>query len=137
MLKRLAFGFVWVFVIILVVTAFAKNLFEKSVAYIPPIMTTYSGVVAGGAGNVIFYLTDNGASNGNALFSSVKAVIPIINDASVNYTYGWVVSADRKTLTINAKASAGINVALLSLTLLGVPGNVANGTVVSCIVAGS
>lgn len=101
-----------------------------------PKIVTLSGTVSS-AGNVIFYLTDNGAAGGNALFTNVDYVNPIVNDSSVNYSYGWTLSGDKKTLTVNTKAAVGINVALLSLTLLGVPSNVANGTAVTCVVVGN
>lgn len=102
-----------------------------------PKIITLSGAVAGGAGNVVFYLTDNGLVGGNALFTNVDYVNPLVNDSTINYSYGWTISGDKKTLTVNTKAALGINVALLSLTLLGVPSNVANGIVVTCVVVGN
>jgi len=96
----------------------------------------YVNTAATTAGNAVFYLTSDKTINGTALFGSVTSVTPIVNDAAVNYTYGWTVSPDKKTLTVNTRSSAGINVALLSLTLLGVPANVANGTAVTVLVKG-
>lgn len=107
-----------------------------------PIYTSYidyvdSAVVAGGAGNATFYLTNNHTSGGTALYTNVSYVNPIINDASLNYSYAWTVSGDKKTLTVNAKAAVGINVALVGLTLLGVPSNVPNGTKIYVLVKGN
>lgn len=99
---------------------------------IPSSSSTYtnSGTVAGGAGNVVFYLTNDKTSTGTALYSSMPTVIPIVNDASTNYTYGWTLSPDFKTLTVNVKTSSALNIAALGITVLGVPANVANGTAV-------
>jgi hypothetical protein len=93
---------------------------------IPSSTYTNSDTVTGGAGNVIFYLTSDKTSTGTALYGSMPTVIPIVNDASTNYTYQWTLSGDFKTLTVNVKSSPGLVVGLL--TLLGVPVNVANGT---------
>ena len=86
------------------------------------------------SGNVTFYLTSDKTSSGAALFSSAPAIVPIINDSDNNYSYEWTLSGDFKTLTVNCKVSSGINVALLGLTLLGAPTNVANGTSVNVLV---
>jgi len=91
--------------------------------------------VAGGAGNAVFYLTNNGLVDGTPLFTTVKSVLPMVNDSALNYTYGWSLSG--ATLTVNVKRSTGINVALLGLTLLGVPANVPNGMNVSVLVHGT
>ena len=88
------------------------------------------------AGNAVFYLTNDGTSGGTATFTSIQIVSPIINDSTLNYTYGWSYNATTKALTVNAKVSTGINVALLNLTLLGIPANVANGTSISVLVKG-
>lgn len=83
-------------------------------------------------GNVVFYLTNDKTSTGTALYSFMPTVIPIVNDASTNYTYQWTLSPDFKTLTVNIKSSPGLVVGLL--TLLGVPVNVANGTAVKVMI---
>lgn len=85
-------------------------------------------------GNATFYLTSDKTSSGAALFSSAPAIVPTINDSDNNYSYEWSLSGDFKTLTVNCKVSSGINVALLGLTLLGAPANVANGITVNVLV---
>lgn len=50
---------------------------------------------------------------------------------------GWTLSADKKTLTVTAKVSSQTDVALIGLTVLGVPTNVTNGTSVSVLVKGN
>lgn len=98
---------------------------------------TNTTAVAGGAGNVIFYLTNDKTSTGTALYSTVNYVNPVVNDSTTNYTYGWSYNAGTKALTVNVKQATGINVALVGLTLLGVPANVANGTSVQVLVKGN
>jgi hypothetical protein len=102
-----------------------------------PIVETFNGVVAGGAGNVVFYLTTDGTSTGTALYTNVNYVLPVVNDSTTNYTYGWTISTDKKTLTINVKATPALAISLLGLTLLGVPANASNGTSVNCLVVGN
>lgn len=100
-----------------------------------PVDYVNNGAVAGGSGNVVFYLTSDKTSTGTALFTSTpNIVIPIVNDSGKNYTYGWTISGDFKTLTVNTKA-VGTSNALLNLLggllpVLTPPVNVANGTVV-------
>lgn len=88
-------------------------------------------------GNATFYLTSDGSVNGPALYTNITGVFPIINDSTQNYTYSWTLSGDKKVLIVNAKVSSGITVALLSLTLLGVPTNVPANTNISVLVKGS
>lgn len=88
------------------------------------------------AGNAIFYLTSDGTSTGTALYTSVNYANPFVNDSTVNYSYSWSYNSGTKALTVNVKAATGLNVALVGLTLLGVPANVANGTQVSVLVKG-
>lgn len=105
----------------------------------PTINTDYtnSASVSGGAGQSVFYLTSDKTPTGSALYPvSVDFVAPIINDANNNYTYGWSYNATTKALTVTAKISAATNVALLGISLLGVPVNVANGTQISVLVKG-
>ena len=98
---------------------------------------TNTAVVAGGAGNAVFYLTSDKTSTGIALYTNITYVNPIVNDSSLNYSYGWNYNAGTKALTVNTKAAVGLNIALLSLTLLGVPSSVANGTNVQVLVKGN
>lgn len=98
---------------------------------------TNSGVVAGGAGNVVFYITSDKTSTGTALYTNINYVAPIVNDSNVNYTYGWSYNPTTKALTVNVKSATGINVAVLGLTLLGLPTNSPNGTSVQVLVKGT
>lgn len=98
---------------------------------------TNTVAVAGGAGNAVFYLTSDKTSTGTALYTTVTYVNPIVNDSTVNYTYGWSYNAGTKALTVNVKQATGINVALVGLTLLGVPANAPNSTNVSVLVKGN
>lgn len=92
--------------------------------------TTTSGVAT-------FYLTSDKTSTGTALYSVVDLIMPIINDATLNYTYGFsTYNSLTKSITVTAKVSAGINVALLGLTLLGAPASVPNGTSIQVLVKG-
>lgn len=102
-----------------------------------PVDYTNTVAVAGGAGNAVFYLTSDKTSTGTALYTNVTYVSPIVNDSTVNYTYGWSYNAGTKALTVNVKQATGINVALLSLTLLQTPNNVANGTSVQVLIKGN
>lgn len=96
---------------------------------------------AGGAGNVIFYLTKDGTATGQALFSNVLYVNPIVNNSGANYTYGWSLSTDKKVLTVNVKTNVSTN-ALFNLLgglvpVLSPPSNVADGVNVSILVKGT
>lgn len=94
--------------------------------------------VSGGSGNVTFYLTSDKTASGTALFKNVTSVIPFVNDSSQNYTYSYTAyNPTTKSITVNVKVSSGLNVALVGLTLLGVPTNVPNGTNVYVLVKGN
>lgn len=95
----------------------------------------YTGSSTATTGVATFYLTTNGLSSGTAIFTNVNDILSIVNDATTNYTYGWSISTDKKTLTVTSKYSPGLVVGLL--TLLGVPVNVPNGTSVSVLVKGN
>lgn len=97
----------------------------------------YSNTTTTTSGNAVFYLTTTGLLSGEALYTNVTHVTPVINDSAYNYTYGWTLSADKKTLTVTAKVSSQTAVALIGLTVLGVPTNVTNGTSVSVLVKGN
>jgi hypothetical protein len=94
-----------------------------------------SVAVAGGAGVATFYLTSDKTSSGTALYSNIDSVLPIVNDAANNYTYGWAVSMDKKTLTVTTKLTSGVTV--LGISVLAAPTNAANGTIVCAMVKGS
>lgn len=108
---------------------------HNAVAASPKLRTYSIAVPASGAGNVTIYLTDTGLVGGAAVFAAVNSIIPIVNDSTKNYTYGWTLSGDRKTLVVNVKYVPNVVVALV--TVLGLPTNVPDGTTVSVTVAGS
>lgn len=105
----------------------------------PSIPNDYTNTVAvaGGAGGAVFYLTSDKTSTGSALYTNINFVSPLVNDSTQNYTYGWSYNSTTKALTVNTKVSTGINVALVGLTLLGLPSPVANGTIVNVLVKGN
>lgn len=98
---------------------------------------TNTAVTAGGAGNAVFYLTHDKTPTGTALYTNITYVNPIVNDSNLNYSYSWSYNSTTKALTVNTKAAVGLNIALLSLTLLGVPSNIANGVNVQVLVKGN
>lgn len=86
------------------------------------------------SGNAVFHLTSDGTSTGTALFPNGVALDSIqlrCNDeANAPCSFGApVLSNSNKTVTVAVNKSTGLNVALLSLTLLGAP-SAANGSVV-------
>lgn len=98
---------------------------------------TNTTTTTGTTGNAVFYLTSDKTLSGTALFTNINSIQPIVNDASLNYSYGWTISGDKKTLTINVKVATGINIGILGLTLLGIPANVPVSTIVNVLVKGS
>lgn len=91
---------------------------------------------SGGAGQAVFYLTSDKTSSGTALYSTIDNVTPGVNNADLNYSFGWIYNSGTKALTVTAKAANGINVSLLGLTLLGTPQAAANGVPVLVTVKG-
>lgn len=75
-----------------------------------------SAVVSGGT--AVFYLTDNGLSTGNALFTTVfqQSLNVLVNDATNQYQFGgYTVSSDKKTLTLTIN-KIGLSVGILVFT---------------------
>lgn len=97
----------------------------------------FNTVTVSSGGNAVFYLTTDKTPTGAALFSSIVTVLPIVNDSSNNYNYGWSYNPTTKALTVNVKSSSALNVSALGLNLLGAPVNVANGSVVQILVKGN
>lgn len=87
--------------------------------------------VAGGAGNVVLYLTDDGTSTGNAVFANVYlSSATYFVDSAISYNYSnWTVSGDKKTLTV--KVSYPVISALVIIY-----SNAPNGTLVRFTVKG-
>lgn len=93
-----------------------------------------SATIAGGAGQAIFYLTDNGLSGGTALCANAvydETVDFEVNDSSAFYRPAWTIAGDRKSITATVtRATATGVIAVLGLNLLSAPTNAPNGTVV-------
>lgn len=107
----------------------------SSPSWISPYSLYYNTVaVSGGAGTSVYYLTSDKTSSGTALYTTIDAVIPIVNDPTTNYTYGWSYNSGTKALTVTTKYSPGLVVGIL--TLLGLPQNAPNGTNVQVVVTG-
>lgn len=95
---------------------------------------TNTVVVTGGAGVATFYLTSDKTSSGTALYSTIDAVIPIINDVTQNYTYGWSYNSTTKALTVTAKTNLTAVISLLTVVLG--PTVVPNGASIQVVVKG-
>lgn len=67
-------------------------------------------------GQAVFYLTDNNASNGNAVFTNVyKSTANFwVDNASIQYQFGnYTVSGDKKTLTVNVNQLGSVILGLI------------------------
>jgi hypothetical protein len=84
--------------------------------------TFHDKVVTNGAGDAVF-----------AFPAGMFAVAPVVGvsvqTANVNVTEARVTALTATSCTVNVRSSAGINVALLGLTLLGLPTPLAGATV--------
>ena len=99
-------------------------------------LNVYTGTAnVGTGGNSTYILTNNGASNGSALFNNVTFATPFVNDSTTNYTYSWNYEPATKVLTVNTKASRAVVVA--GISVLGIPNNVLSGTNVTVLVRGN
>ena len=101
-------------------------------------MVSFPGkLVAGGAGDVVFYATDDGLVGGDALFSSIVGVIPILDVADPLVSISKpVVSNGTKTITTNIKTSQTTSVLGISVLSADAPANAPNGTSVSFLITG-
>lgn len=98
----------------------------------------YSNTATTTAGAVVFTLTETGSIGGAALFSNIDYVKAEVNDATNSYNYSYLISADKKTVTVSVMRSAPTGViALLGINLLSAPIATPNGTAVNIIVHGS
>lgn len=99
-----------------------------------PFKATVSG------GNAVFYLTNDGTAGGTPFFASgpdLDSMQLTAEEGAAPHTYGTpVLSNSNKTLTVPVNKAAGINVALLGLTLLGAPA-AANGSIIRLLIAGA
>jgi len=86
------------------------------------------------AGLATFYLTDDGTSTGNALFTNVftDSIQLIVNDPLASYQFGWAFSNSNKTLTVTANKLTTANI------LTGLLGQAqANTAIVKLIIEGN
>lgn len=89
------------------------------------------------SGTATFYLTDNKLSTGTALYSQINYVNPLVNNVNGNYTFGWTVSPDLKTLTVQSRVATNTAViALIGISVLGSTVQVPNGTTIQVLVKG-
>jgi len=105
--------------------SFNPEIISSSLGFKP-----YSNTATTTSGVATFYLTSDKTAGGTALYGTNVYPNIVVNDAAANYTYGWSLSGDKKTLTVTTKVSSQNVVALVGLTLIGVPANVPNGTTV-------
>lgn len=71
------------------------------------------------SGVATMYLTDNGLSSGNAVFTEVftDGLLPVPVGASSNYQVtGTTVSGDKKTLTVNVNQLGSVVLGLINVT---------------------
>jgi len=95
-----------------------------------------SGTVSGGT--VVFNLTDDNTSGGNAYFSNVykESANFWVDDATRQYQFGgWTLSVNKKTLTMTVN-QIGAAVSVLGISVLSAPIAAPNGTVVNMTVRG-
>lgn len=110
----------------------ANQAYENTTQRLNPILINKSVAVAGGAGNAVFNLTNDGTSTGTSLCpNGVMLNSPnlSVNDATAPYQFSWAWSNSNKTMTVLAQKASGL--AVLTFTLLGIPAPVANGTSVN------
>lgn len=96
------------------------------------VFRTYKSVTVA-SGTAIFYLTDDGTSTGNALYTEVftDSVQVIVSDATASYQMSWAFTNSNKTLTVTTNKLTTANI------LTGLLGQAqANGAVVKLVVEG-
>lgn len=70
------------------------------------------------SGQAVFYLTDNGASNGNPIFTNVykESANFWVDDAGIQYQYGtYTLSTDKKTLTVAVNKLGSVVLGLINI----------------------
>lgn len=106
--------------------------YENTTQRLNPIFINKSASVAGGAGNAVFNITNDGTSTGTALCPNgtmLNSPNLSVNDATAPYQFSWIWSNSNKTMTVLAQKASGL--AVLTFTLLGIPAPVPNGTSVN------
>lgn len=100
-----------------------------------------SATVAGGAGVVRFYLTDDGTSTGNAAFSEIDTdsiQVQVFNSSAVYVPASVTVDTNKKYIDVTMNKlnfTTGL-AGILSVLIGAALGPAANGTVVKCLVMG-
>lgn len=80
----------------------------------------YTASTAGGAGNAVFYPTNDGTSTGTALFASIQDITSKFDVADPNAAAAKaVISNSNKTITINCQKQTFNVITLLSTNILG------------------
>lgn len=106
--------------------------YENTTQRLNPIIINKTATVAGGVGNAVSNLTNDGTSTGTALCpNGVMLSSPnlSVNDATAPYQFSWAWSNSNKTFTVLAQKASGL--AVLTFTLLGLPAPVPNGAVIN------
>lgn len=108
--------------------ALRAMVFDAAGPVVAPKVFLGTGTVKDGA--VVFNMASAG-------FSTISAVDVRKNDVTTLYTFGWAISADRKTLTVTARRSATPALSILGINILAAPAVAPNGTSVQVIVFGA
>lgn len=93
---------------------------------------TFSGTIS--SGQKVFYLTDDGTVNGNALcLNGIRHTTVNVNDPANTFGLGWTITNSDKTLTITVKSRTFATVSLLGVQVVVSTSlvNAADGTAVS------
>jgi hypothetical protein len=106
-------------------------------AWVQGVMKTstliFSSMATTNSGNVTFWLTDNGTSTGNAVFSEIYPSSVTVSTYGPNaqyQTFSPVISADRKSITVQVNQVTAVLLGLLQFTAA------ANGVDVRLLVLG-
>lgn len=70
------------------------------------------------SGQAVFYLTDNGASNGNAVFTNVykESLSFWVDDSGVQYQFGsYTLAGDKKSITVAVNKLGSVVLGLINV----------------------
>ncbi len=90
----------------------------------------YTGDTTTTSGTASFYVTTDGTSGGDPIFTNVNFYSAVINDSTSTYNYAYTLSGDKRTLTVTARK------VIISGGVLAIQ-NVPNGTEVKLYVKGN
>jgi len=94
-----------------------------------PTANDYTNTVNTVGDSAVFYLTSDKTLSGTALFTTTPYINPVVNNVNGNYTFGWTLSADKKTLVVKSRVATNTAViALLGISVLGSTQPVTTGT---------